>query len=93
MLRPTSRKSTIVTLTQQIKMTDSNNVLNALFPKYVAHKMKSCLYLSTSPYIHSFSCGMFKLDKITTCVFFKSTSLILVNFQVIAGGKICCFRQ
>ena len=33
----------IVTLTQQIKTTDSNNVLNALSPKCVAHKMKSCL--------------------------------------------------
>ena len=40
-LRPTLRKSAVVTLTQQIKAIDSNNIFNVLFPKCVAHKKLS----------------------------------------------------
>ena len=31
-------------------------VFNALFPKRVADKKKSCVYFSNFPYIHSFTC-------------------------------------
>ena len=81
-LRPTLHKSAVVTFTQQIKTIDSNNVFDVLFPKCVAHKKKSCVYLSTSPYIHSFSCGMRELDHITI-FFFKSTSIF--NFSKLSG--------
>ena len=72
---------------------DSNNftVLNVLFPKCMAHKKESYVYFSTSPYIHSFPCGMWELDQITTCVFFTSTSSILVHLQTVASGGTCKF--
>ena len=62
MLRPILRKSAVVTFTPQFKTIGSNNfrpqsVFNVLFPKCVAHKKKSCVYFSTSPYIHLFPRG------------------------------------
>ena len=63
-------------------------VFNVLFPKCVAHKRKSCVYLRTFPYIHSFPWS----DRITTCIFFKTTYLILVNLEAVAGGKKCGFK-
>ena len=77
-----------------LKKFDSNNftsVSNVLFPKCVAHKKKSCVYVITFLYIHSFPCEN-SLDWITTCEFFKTMNLILVNFQAVAGGKKCHLR-
>ena len=51
-LRPTLRKSAVVIFRQQFKTFDPKNVLNARFPKCVAHK-KSCVYFSKLPDIHS----------------------------------------
>jgi len=51
------------------------------------------LFYANQPSIHPFPCGMWESDRITTCVFFKNTSLILVNLQAVAGGKKHCFRR
>ena len=70
-------------------MFDSNNftVFNVLFPRCVTHKEKSCVYFSTLPYpVYSFI-SLRESDWITTCVFFKTIYLNLVNLQAIAGGK------
>ena len=79
-------------LLSQFKTFDSNNCTlssNALFPKCVAHKKKTCVYFSTLPCIHSLPWS----DWITTYVFFKTTYSILVNLAAVAGGKKCYFRQ
>ena len=44
--------------------------------------------LSRNSCIHSLAWW----DRITTCAFFKTTYLILLNPQAVAGGKKCCFR-
>ena len=49
----------------------------------MAHKKKSCLYLRTFPYVHSFPWS----DRITTCFFFKTTYLILVNLQAVKAVR------
>ena len=51
-IRPALRKLAVVTFSEQIKTTDSNSVFNVLFPECVAHKKKTCAYLSKSR--HSF---------------------------------------
>ena len=51
-------------------------------------KEKLCILQYTS--IYSFI-TLIGLDH--CCMFFKTTYFILVNFQVVAGGKTCCFRQ
>ena len=55
----------VVTFSQEIKTTDFNSVFNVLFPKCMAHKKKSFVYLSKSNYIHLFSCGMLYSE---TCI-------------------------
>ena len=96
-LRPILCNSAVLTLKQQFKTIDSNNftLSSMLFPKCMAHIERKAVYtyFSTFPHIHSFSCGMWESDWITTCVFFESTSLILVNLRDVASGKKCCFRR
>ena len=89
-LRPILRKSAVI-FRQQLKTFDSNNFtfFNALFPQCVAHKEKSCAYFITLPYIYLLPWS----DRISTCIFFKVTYLILVSFQAVAGSKNFCFRQ
>ena len=59
------------------------SVFNVPFPKCVAHKKESCVNLILFHIIHLFLCGMWESDRITTCIFFRSTSLILVNFRLL----------
>ena len=49
------------------------------------------LVLSTYLFISSWHVRIGS-DHNITCVLFKSTSLILVNLQAVAGGKKCFFR-
>ena len=69
----------------------SNFTLSSMFPFQNAWPIKRKavynVYFSTFPYIHLFPCGMWKSDWITTCTFFKSTSLILVNLRLLQAVR------
>ena len=51
-LRPTLRKSAVVIFRQQFKTFDPKNVLNARFPKCVAHKKAVYTLVNFQIFIH-----------------------------------------
>ena len=63
-IRPALCKLAVVTFSQQIKTTDSNSVLNVLFPKCVAHKKKSCVRSKSERSVLALKVGPFRCGKI-----------------------------
>ena len=58
------------------------------------YKEKLCILKYFSILFFHFLVACVNPDQITTCVFFKTTSLILVNLsKAVAGSKKSCFRR
>ena len=92
LLRPTGilRKSAII-FRQQFKTFDSNNfTLSSTLSFHNVWPIKrKAVY--TLVHFHKF---IYYLDQIDPpCIFFKTTYLILVSLQAVAGSKNFCFRQ
>ena len=90
------RKSAVVVFRQQFKTFDSNTfTLFAMLSFQNAWPInRKAVY--TLVHFHTFT--HLYLDRIrsqleiTTCLFFITTYLILVNLQAVTGGKKCYFR-